>query len=434
MKICKYCNNENNEEFIFCSYCGKRIDGKKECPKCNNLLDENAKFCGFCGTRVDNKKECQNCHQEIEANLDFCSFCGSKTKAKIHQPKRVQNNVFNLISKIILLSLSCLFIVGVFLSFMTATYISSNIVNEKLYIYDFFTKDFFDLLLTRDKVIGTGYESSFVISYNMRIIILMVTTYLGIIATLTTSIISIIKNAISIANKNELPSYKIAISSGLCYFALTFGMIQSFTGLYSYENYIDFSLSAMPITMLIISILSIITITTFNIIQNKLSVKKYISLGLRSLSFILSLITIFLICGNVITIETASSTSTSVGTTYSILFAFILLLSNEGAVIPLILLIIAILITLYAIFGTFTKVYKLTEKYSVKGLVSSVINSGLIIILFILTITLTQAAFASMENQVDNMVSISSGLVVALIFTIISLGLDISSFVLTIEE
>lgn len=417
----------------------KRIDGKKECPKCNKLINENAKFCGFCGTRVDNKIECQNCHKEIDSNLDFCPFCGSEIKTKIHHQPKTQNNVFNLISKIILLSLSCLFIVGVFLSFMTAN-ISGDIINlendfsGKLYIYDFFKKDLFGLFITRDKVIGTGYKASYVVSYNIRLVLLIVITYLGIIATLTTSIISVIKNSISIANKNELPNYKIAISSGLCYFALTFGMIQSLTGLCSYDNYFDLSLSTMPIIMLIISIISIITITTFNIIQNKLSIKKYISLGLRSLSFILSLITIFLICGNVITIDTASSTSTSVGMTYSILFSLVLELSNEGAVIPLILLIVAVLITLYTIFGTYTKVYKLTEKYSIKGLVNSIINNALIVVLFILTIILTQSTFASMENQITNLVSISSGFIVALIFTIISLGLDISSFVLTIEE
>lgn len=425
MKICKYCNTENNEEFIFCSTCGKRIDGNKICPHCKQTIKENAKFCGFCGIRVDRKKECSNCHKEIESNLDFCPFCGNKAKTNT---KNNKNTTFNLITKIILLSLSCLFIIGLFLPFLSMELQSTQAkTHSYLYIYNFFSKNFFESFYTESNVNGTGLTSEYVIAHNTRLTINMIITYLGIISTLITSIISIIKNAISISNNEKLPSYKIAISSGLCYFALTFGLSQSIIGLTSFtipttsiQNTITISLSAMPIILLIISILSIITIAIFNIIQNKITIKKYISIGLRLLSFSLSLVTTFLICGNVLTYNLIDITYCS--------FLSVISLTNENIFWVLILFIIATLITLYTVYGTFIKIYKITEKSFISTLINSIINSTLIIILFILTIIISYNVKSTLST------SLGSGIIISLIFALISLGLDISSFIITRKE
>lgn len=40
MKICKFCNAENEDDALFCGNCGERIDGKVKCPKCGEYNDE----------------------------------------------------------------------------------------------------------------------------------------------------------------------------------------------------------------------------------------------------------------------------------------------------------------------------------------------------------------------------------------------------------
>lgn len=47
--ICKNCNKEISEDFVYCPFCGKRADGKKICPKCGAEIDEVFSFCPKCG-------------------------------------------------------------------------------------------------------------------------------------------------------------------------------------------------------------------------------------------------------------------------------------------------------------------------------------------------------------------------------------------------
>lgn len=82
--ICKFCGTENVEDAIFCSSCGKRIDGNKVCDACGKTISEQSVFCSYCGARVDGKKICASCGTEVEHA--FCQQCGTP----YGEEKRVQ--------------------------------------------------------------------------------------------------------------------------------------------------------------------------------------------------------------------------------------------------------------------------------------------------------------------------------------------------------
>lgn len=50
--VCKHCETENPQGAVFCTSCGKRLDGKKNCPSCDALCPEEAAFCMNCGNRL----------------------------------------------------------------------------------------------------------------------------------------------------------------------------------------------------------------------------------------------------------------------------------------------------------------------------------------------------------------------------------------------
>lgn len=83
MKQCQECGFEMNDEYSFCPKCGKRIDVNKRCDKCGNVVDDEAVFCGFCGNSLN----------------------------KIVKPKKKCNkeNIYQMIKKILIISLSSLF-------------------------------------------------------------------------------------------------------------------------------------------------------------------------------------------------------------------------------------------------------------------------------------------------------------------------------------
>lgn len=65
MKVCPKCNKEYDDEFMFCNYCGSKLQGNVEnvfCSYCGQLVDYDSDFCSFCGKRIGNNadlsKEC----------------------------------------------------------------------------------------------------------------------------------------------------------------------------------------------------------------------------------------------------------------------------------------------------------------------------------------------------------------------------------------
>ena len=72
---CQFCGAENFETAVYCSNCGKRLDGKTSCPTCGALCEEGALYCSACGTRLDGKNVCPQCGTAFEGN--FCPSCGA---------------------------------------------------------------------------------------------------------------------------------------------------------------------------------------------------------------------------------------------------------------------------------------------------------------------------------------------------------------------
>lgn len=81
---CKSCGAFVQDDGIFCSICGSRVDGMKNCPNCDKLINENSIYCTYCGNRVDGKVICPKCGEIIEDK--FCAKCGT---AK--EPNKSQN-------------------------------------------------------------------------------------------------------------------------------------------------------------------------------------------------------------------------------------------------------------------------------------------------------------------------------------------------------
>lgn len=51
MKKCIFCGALLEEDAIFCSYCGKKIDSYT-CPYCGTEVEDDSVFCSKCGMRL----------------------------------------------------------------------------------------------------------------------------------------------------------------------------------------------------------------------------------------------------------------------------------------------------------------------------------------------------------------------------------------------
>ncbi len=130
---CKKCGAETLDGAWFCGSCGTRVDGKKPCVACNQLNDENNAYCVYCGTRIDGKKFCAHCGTEFEGK--FCPNCGygdEKTKGKI---KKLSESPFIEVEKaekkwtlkrILSLTASCLGILGVLFALVFVFFIGAK--------------------------------------------------------------------------------------------------------------------------------------------------------------------------------------------------------------------------------------------------------------------------------------------------------------------
>ena len=56
MKKCVFCGSQLEEESIYCSYCGKKIE-YPTCPRCGTILEEESLFCSKCGMRLQDIPE-----------------------------------------------------------------------------------------------------------------------------------------------------------------------------------------------------------------------------------------------------------------------------------------------------------------------------------------------------------------------------------------
>lgn len=56
MKKCVFCGSQLEEDSIYCSYCGKKIE-YPTCPRCGTILEDESLFCSKCGIRLQDIPE-----------------------------------------------------------------------------------------------------------------------------------------------------------------------------------------------------------------------------------------------------------------------------------------------------------------------------------------------------------------------------------------
>ena len=88
MKICPYCGNQNSDDSLFCSGCGKTIPRGRECPYCATGIINDEMFCRNCGRKISElpapdtskllQKKCPHCGANINSDDVFCQICGKK--------------------------------------------------------------------------------------------------------------------------------------------------------------------------------------------------------------------------------------------------------------------------------------------------------------------------------------------------------------------
>ena len=73
MKICSYCDTENQDDAVYCTSCGSK-NFKIRCQNCGTILD-GVSFCPNCGVKAGAAaKKCPNCATEYYSNA--CPNCG----------------------------------------------------------------------------------------------------------------------------------------------------------------------------------------------------------------------------------------------------------------------------------------------------------------------------------------------------------------------
>lgn len=86
MKRCSYCGEQNEDDSLFCTECGKPIPQGTVCPHCGAEVSENDVFCTNCGRKLDeestpgttksSQRKCHNCGTLLDKDDAFCPNCG----------------------------------------------------------------------------------------------------------------------------------------------------------------------------------------------------------------------------------------------------------------------------------------------------------------------------------------------------------------------
>lgn len=88
MKICPYCGNQNSDDSLFCTECGKSFPQGTVCPHCGASISDDDAFCCNCGRKVDEQpapdtskslqRKCPHCGASVNDDDVFCQNCGKK--------------------------------------------------------------------------------------------------------------------------------------------------------------------------------------------------------------------------------------------------------------------------------------------------------------------------------------------------------------------
>lgn len=375
MKVCKHCGYENEDSFIFCGNCGKRIDGKKDCKYCNFSFDERMKYCPNCGKEYVEIKE-------------------SKIKKKIDDLKenKVVLDKFSLAIFIILVSFTLL---GVFIPYykseltFTGAFVSSEPTWGSLYLL--FDGNYYTTLY--DILSSTSSDSGYIVDI-FRLV------YIAILAILTLvfSIISLINLVGSIKDINNVKMIHVKASL-ISYTLLVFGSATLSYGC-------NVSLSPFFIVFIVISLALFLARYIYKeiFIANEKYLFKYIKDGVSFIAILFLLISLILVSFNEFSVQYSfisidfnaiGSNSNSYGTDIAFLLVFVAF-----------------------ILFTFLKVFtKSIDK------VKYIIYSSFSYVLFYVLIILIGTGL-SVEGA-----SLSSSLIASIVFGSIAFAFDLTSFI-----
>ena len=397
MKICKNCSYQNDDDFIYCQECGERLDGKKICFNCKKEVPGEAKFCGFCGSNLTSEK---------------------KTKEN-----KKQINIFSLVTKCAYLLVMILIVIGVFTPILkiSAGLSSSEVIAGKIDIFYFMQSEYWDSVITSE--ISMNYELNEVVSHNISLIAPAIFIYISALATLTFTIIAIVKNVISLIKSEDKVSHKWNIVALLLYFVLIFGTAFVSLGLWK-ENVdgitIGTSFAGMPITIIVISLCLGLSYKVYRLIlnYNEMDKNRWIIVSFNFASFVLLFISLFLMCGNILNqpgaiyVSIISLPAESVD--FSLVGAIFLYFISIGAFFDLI-------ISCVNMFVNFDC------NFSKKNLIRHISAYIGMILLFIFTFIYLRPLF--IFDYYD--VKYSAGFIIFIVFIAISLGLNIASFIIS---
>lgn len=441
MKLCSECGHENEDGFSFCVECGRRIDGKEECPNCGNLNPQGVKYCGYCGNRIDGKEECPSCHKEIDKNLLFCPTCGFEVKKQKKDNngykkdnKGIKNeSLYNLISKIVYIVLASICCIAVLCPILE---VSSDLLNtsETLSIYDFLSPEYFNEFKTIDATRLEMVAPGLIINHLLSGII----AYVGFILTLVFGILAIVKNAISIAKKEQKPNSKFYIIALCSYLVLVFGLCFLMSGLYNISigsgivGNLKSQLGAMPIIVFVFAGLGVIALNVLKAIFVKFSVKatNIVAISLSCIASILVFVAIFQINMDLFKIEAeglsmTSSMALSMFATYS---------ENElidvGFNNMLITHLVGMITCGVLVLCLVNILSKIQKKQNLFDIILPACSLGLSILYLIMSL-LTKQAFNDKKGETID-ISVSVGIIVVLM--ILTLGLSITSYILKLKS
>lgn len=419
MKKCENCGFENPDGFTFCGFCGKRTDGKIECEKCGKLISKNTKYCGFCGSRVDGKIECSNCHTVREKNIKFCPNCGQQELNESAKKKTGQKNIksssskvliYDLFVKISAIVLSVLFIIGILCPYLSME--ANGTTSTSLYLFDFLSSDFFDSFKTLTSTFGKKGEL-------MGIYLALGFTFavVGTISTVTFGIITIVKNSMSLYNKEKCDSYKFLRITIFSYFCMIGAVLLLNGGLINTQG-TSISLGAMPIILLILTIMVVIVKNIIGAFSNGFEVSKanIMSLSFKLVSFIFSIVAFFLILGPVVVMKNSFSS-----THYLLSVVSITTDINAGA--SVFAVIVTLIVVISMIGSLCAKATNFIENKKKLFLTSSIVEVSSVVISFIVSLVV----FDKIMNYAS--LSVAPGFIIALIFALISLGTSITSII-----
>ncbi len=223
--ICKFCGTENVEDAIFCSSCGKRIDGKKECKRCENLISEQSVFCTYCGARCDEialKRKKQRKKRVPSEDVHACERV-EQEKSKYQKVLRV------LIPSLCLAAIAVLLICSFFIGIKTVvSYAGITMKEESLSFFCFLGKNSKEI--SRMGLTHQQAKGFFVPSVTMTIV-----PCANLCLMISTLLYGAVKYGIATFTKKEAKLGRLAFLSFTSFLATSF-LVMGYGAYYGEDN------------------------------------------------------------------------------------------------------------------------------------------------------------------------------------------------------